>query len=354
MIEENNELTEENGRTTEENNKTSEESNENTEKTNTKRARKILIIATAAVIAIALGLGIFAAIKHFKGRSDNDSSDIPDTSSQTDVPMGFGKEATVILLAGQSNAAGCSYDEYLKANVSPEKYAEYEKGYDNVYINYFVSGTNESHRFVKCATRQGEFKTRFGPELGMAEKLNELYPDKTFFIIKYACSATNLYDHWLSPSSRGKTGKTYSEFEEFVQTNLEYLVSKGYNVKIEGLCWNQGESDSFFVDTATNYESNLAVFISDVRKRFESYAADDGIAFIDAEIANNPVYWVLWDLVNASKRAVADLSTMNVLIKTDDLIYSEEPAGKPDLPHYDSMSELELGYRYIEALSNFI
>ena len=110
---------------------------------------------------------------------------------------GHGRKAKIILLGGQSNAAGCSIDEYLQMKVSQEKYSEYQNGYDNVYINYYVSGNNKSEGFVKCSTCQGESGGYFGPELGIAEKLNELYPDELFFIIKYAYSGTNLYEQWL-------------------------------------------------------------------------------------------------------------------------------------------------------------
>ena len=87
-----------------------------------------------------------------------------------------------------------------------EKYQEYKKGYNNIYINYYVSGNAESRKFVNVKNNQGEPGGFFGPELGMAEKLNELYPDQIFFIIKYTCSGTNLNEQWLSPSSKGKKG----------------------------------------------------------------------------------------------------------------------------------------------------
>ena len=109
------------------------------------------------------------------------------------LPEGNGKKAKIILLAGQSNAAGCSRDDYLRKNVSLEKYQEYENGYNNIYINYYVSGKVESKSFVKVKTNQGEPGGFFGPELGMAEKLNELFPDEMFFIIKCAWGGTNLY-----------------------------------------------------------------------------------------------------------------------------------------------------------------
>lgn len=268
---------------------------------------------------------------------------------------GQGKSAKVIILAGQSNASGTSYDEYLKKNVSAEKYAEYENGYDNVYINYFVSGQNLSEEFVKCSVRQGELGECFGPELGLAEKLHQTYPNQQFFIIKYAWGGTNLFEQWLSPTSKGKTGQLYLDFVGFVKTSMKYLISKNYDVKIEGMCWMQGESDSFSVENATDYKDNLTNFIKDVRKEFNNYADNDGIAFIDAHIAQNPVFWVYCDLVNASKNEVAKLSAMNVVIDTNahGLICTEEPEDMPDIPHYDSLSEIKLGHLFAQEIMNF-
>ena len=187
----------------------------------------------------------------------------------------------------------------------------------------------------------------------MAEKLNELYPDEKFFIVKYAWGGSNLFEQWLSPSSRGKTGKMYREFEVFLETSLKYLESKGYDVKIEGMCWMQGESDSMADSSTHSYEKNLTTLISDVRTTFAEYAAEDGIAFIDAEIADNPAYWVFCDLVNESKKNVAESSPMNVVVDTFDLTTALEPVDQPDVAHYDSLSELELGRRFGENVSAF-
>lgn len=269
---------------------------------------------------------------------------------------GQGKKATVILLGGQSNASGCSSDEYLQQNVSAEKYEEYQNGYDNVYINYFASDTNESKAFVKCGAKQGEGGGYFGPELGLAETLHEERPDELFFVIKYAWGGTNLYSQWLSPSSFGKTGTVYKAFAAYVQDSLDYLVSKNYDIAIEGMCWMQGESDAFSVKNATDYEKHLINFIKDVRKKFSKYAAKDGIAFIDAYIADNPMYWVFCDEVNASKDAVAKASSMNVLIDTisEGLTCANEPADTPDLAHYDSLSQLKLGNLFASHLLPFL
>ena len=169
-----------------------------------KRTKCILALICAALIALVCFLLINHSLKNKITFSINDT-----------LPDGNGKNATVILLAGQSNASGCSLDEYLQKNVTAEKYEEYKNGYDNVYINY-LSGAKMSNEFVKCATLQGEIEGGFGPELGLAEKLHELYPDETFFIIKCAWGGTNLYEQWLSPSGAGKTGELYQSFAAFV------------------------------------------------------------------------------------------------------------------------------------------
>ena len=310
--------------------------------------KKIIISVTAAVCAVLIALGTFFGIRVYL--ENRISFTVNDT-----LPDGGGKKATVILLGGQSNAAGCSRDDYLQQNVSAEKHGEYMNGYSNVYINYFVTGTNESQGFVKCAALQGELGGYFGPELGMAEKLHQMYPDELFFIIKYTWSGSDLFSQWLSPSSEGKTGQLYKEFVKYVETSIKYLISKNYDVEIEAMCWMQGESDSFSVENGTNYEVHLANFIEDVREKFSKYAAEDGIAFIDAYIADNPAYWVYCELVNRSKQAVADMSPMNVVIDTNahGLDCSKEPAENPDRAHYDSMSELKLGYLFAEQVARF-
>ena len=302
------------------------------------------IVFTALAVAVVLGciLGIY----YWK----NDSTDFVLADN---LPDGQGKQAIVILLGGQSNASGCSSDEYLRRNVTEEKHREYQNGYDNVYINY-LSGAHRSNGFVKCATAQGELEGHFGPELGMAEKLHELYPEETIFIIKCAWGGTNLYKQWRAPSGKGKTGDLYKQFVAFVETSLEYLVSKHYDIRIEGMCWMQGESDSFSEETASDYGSHLEDFIEDIRKEFGAYGASDGIAFVDAYIAENPAYWVYYKMVNACKRAVAESSPMNAVVDTGTLTCSNEPADNPDLAHYDSMSEIRLGHMFVEQLAAFI
>lgn len=313
------------------------------------KSKKIAIISAAVIMVVLLVIGAFAVTSHYKK--------IREIGIKDNLPYGFGKKARVVILAGQSNAAGCSHDAYLQKNVSPEKYAEYSAGYDNVYINFFASGTNESQGFVKCSVKQGEcyMDGCFGPELGMAEKLHELYPDETIFIIKWAWGGTNLFDQWRAPSGGTGAGPLYDGFMQYVKTSLRYLESKNYDVQVEAMCWMQGESDSINEDTALNYGKNLKNLINDVRAELSEYASDDGIAFIDAYIAAS-FFWTHYEIINDEKQAVADSSEMNAVIDTiaHGLSITEEPYDQPDIAHYDSMSEIKLGHLFaIEASKYF-
>lgn len=312
-----------------------------------KNRNKFFLILLILIIIIT----VFIIVMGFLFSKNQITYKINDTLEE-----GNGKKARVILLAGQSNASGCSLDEYLKLNVSNEKYNEYSNGYDNVFINYYCSGNNISEGFVKCKTNQGEMNGYFGPELSMAEKLHELHPNELFFIIKYAWGATDLNKQWLSPKSFGKTGKLYDYFTQFVDQSINYLISKDYDVEIEAICWMQGESDSFSIAHAKAYETHLSNFIYDIRKKFSRYESHDGIALIDATIADNPVYWVYCDLVNQSKINVSLKSPLNVLIDTNayGLTCQFEPIDNPDRAHYDSMSQVKLGHLFVEYMIPFL
>ena len=100
--------------------------------------KKLITVSVAVLVALAVGLGAFFAIRAYQ--KSRITFSVADT-----LPDGGGKKATVILLGGQSNASGCSIVEYLEKNVSPDQYAEYEAGYDNVYINYLAGKDASDH-----------------------------------------------------------------------------------------------------------------------------------------------------------------------------------------------------------------
>ena len=82
------------------------------------------------------------------------------------------------------------------------------------------------------------------------------------------------------------------------------------------------------------------------------YSLEGKFVFVDAYIADNPVYWVYCEYVNECKKNVASKSEKNLLVDTikNGLVCSNEPIGAPDLAHYDSLSEIKLGHLFIEEL----
>ena len=140
------------------------------------------------------------------------------------LDAGENKRVKVILLLGQSNATGSSITAYLKDNISPEQFARYEQGYESVLINYCLDDHNATSdgQFVPVDLTCGATTGFFGPEVGMAERLSALYPDREFFIVKCATGGTSLWRDWLSPSGGAEYDpNAYAESPEIAVHNVD-------------------------------------------------------------------------------------------------------------------------------------
>lgn len=268
---------------------------------------------------------------------------VTDFHPSENLPTSNGERARVILLLGQSNATGCSLTSYLQKGVSAEKYAELEAGYGNVLINYSLDNTKYSSggEFVpvdlSCAAGEGYF----GPEVGIAETLSAAFPDEKIFILKFTMSGYSLNYHWLYD---GERASIYNACRAFVDTYMEQLILKGYDAKIEAVCWMQGESDTSEFKSA-RYYYNTDRFVSFIRSDFAEYAGDGGIYFIDAGISSSPYCLPSYPEINEAKEKFSRDSELNIYFSTIDagLTTLYEPESAPDLGHYDALCELELG-----------
>ncbi len=246
------------------------------------------------------------------------------------------KTANVVILYGQSNTTGISYNECLKVT-NNELYNKALIGYDNVYINYNCDNfLNTSNGFVNVKLGQG-YPNCFGPEIGIAEELSDDFDN--VFIIKYTYSATALRNQWLK--GYHYRGSLYYSSISYTKKSLDYLISKGYSINILGICWMQGESDSF--SNESNYYQDEISLIKYYRADLKKYS--NSIKFVDAYILNNSNYWVYYERINSHKKQVEESSNLNYLVDTISigLTTSNEPFDNPDLAHYDSLSMIELG-----------
>lgn len=280
------------------------------------------------------------------------------------------KKATVIILAGQSNAVGVGHVEYLPKYYSPAKIKELEAGYPLIRINYFSHNTR-SGGFVATGLGCTELsKATLGPEVGIAEYLHARQPEEEFFIVKCAVGGTSMWRDWISPSCGEAYDPTsyadqvedvtyavdhgeplrpawlYNELVKITRESLAWLEEQGYEPAIRGFCWMQGEADACDAVTTRDYEARFTALVKDLYAAFAPYMA--GCTVVDAGVSE---IWPLYREMNATKARMAD-ALGGVYLDTigHGLTTATEPEGAVDIYHYDCGSTVELGRLFAGAL----
>ena len=273
---------------------------------------KILVV----VFVVLCALGLVCAVPQL-------STARAETTEQTE------KIADVYLVAGQSNAEGCSL---ITGGAGPvydtqpnRSYADPTLKYENVLYNHHVllnlsGGAYTISDYIPVVQGLGwnYQKTHIGPELGMAQYLDPIYAQKEntdAIIIKVADGGTSLVRHydtvnvdleaianisevdansgtwypeslwnvtyedeskvdlWSNRYYKHPTGYLYRELITFIRNNYEWLQDKGYTkINFKALCWMQGESD---VGQYKDYEEVFDVFASDIRTRLSEITGED-------------------------------------------------------------------------------
>jgi len=281
------------------------------------------------------------------------------TPETTATPDSTEKTANIIILAGQSNAVGATLKAPLKNTVGNERYDEIRKGYKNIKIAYFAEAggangaagtfrTNIDYTagkvqplnkvFTKTNLTNSWTTQMFGPEVGIAEYLTEKYPDKEFFIVKVAKGGVSVADSWKA------NGYCYKKLKETMDICCSSLEAAGYTPRLFSICWLQGENEALNLSQAKQYDTIVSGVAERMRKDFSKYSADGKIAFIDGGISDSSL-WKYYKEVNAGKEAYSKTSELNYYFSVIEagLEYKNEPAGNPDLAHYDSASVVKLG-----------
>jgi len=280
---------------------------------------------------------------------------VPETVSRLNLRNNFvindtlklankGEHINVILLFGQSNAAGCSWNSCL-STTNQKAYQTLSHELENTFINYNVDNfMNHSDGFVPVKLGQGYDKEHYGPEVTIGEYFQKTSPNKTF-IIKYAYGGTSLAAEWLDGSYH--RGGLYQHSLEFTKQSLDYLISKGYILDIKGIAWMQGESDGDRGEYEL-YEESTFNLLSFYREDLQQYSPN--IRFVDAYIHN---IWRDYPEINKAKLNVKNrLPNIEIVdTLTLGLTTNLEPFEGPDIAHYDSLSMLKLGTAFGELLN---
>lgn len=281
------------------------------------------------------------------------------------------KKAKIIVLSGQSNAVGVGHVKCLSKSFCDDKIKEYIEGYENIKINFY-SHDFKSDGFVTTKTRCAE-KTAdtFGPEVGIAEYLNEKFPGEEFYIVKAAVGGASLKRDFLSPSSGGyydidnfkneyegfidafftgkplKAGWCYNGLVDVLRDSIAYLKYKEFEPEIIGFCWMQGESDADTLENVENYKVYFKNLVNDFKNEFSQYASN--CTFVDAGISD---IWNFYKEMNAFKKEFAENNIDVIYIDTleNGLTTKFEPFEEPDIYHYDCASVIKLGKMFAENL----
>jgi len=203
-----------------------------------------------------------------------------------------------------------------------------------------------------------EYSNRFGVELSLASRLQELYPGEGIALIKYSRGgssidslATGVFGCW-EPDFQGGTGiNQYDNFLLTVSTALNKADINGDgNLDVlvpAGIIWMQGESDaSYNEEIANSYYSNLKRLMDLIRASFRT----DDLPVVIGKISdswNDPGDGKVWDygeLVQYAQEKYTRTDGHATIVRATRYYKYSDPW------HYDSEGYTDLGIRFAEAL----
>lgn len=220
-----------------------------------------------------------------------------------------GAPLDVYVLAGQSNMYGQGkWSELpLEDRVVPPG------------VPYYRPYNNGGFGFVR------PISTQFGVEIGLSQEL-ATHASRPFAIVKHAIGSTRLAVEW-----KAEQGPLYHELIDAVQLAMGTWELQGYEPRLKGLAWMQGEHDAKNASYAAAYQDNLEDFIGAVRHDLHQPLLPVVVGRINVP---NHLYR---EPVRAAQVAV---DTSVARVRTFD---TDEVAIKDDLVHYNSQGQLQLG-----------
>lgn len=183
--------------------------------------------------------------------------------------------AIVFMVAGQSNAGGCGiYSPEMHKELGREEARPLVPGttaaevglptdaaaYTHSYIWMPDAGFERLDPMVNSRPPQRDQKMH-GMELPVVHRLEKRFPDNDIYIIKHGPSGRNLHTDW---NPKGP-GPHYARFLDSSRKALAQLSKEYSEVRVIGLYWDQGESDTG-KGHAEAYADNLTRFIAKFRE----------------------------------------------------------------------------------------
>lgn len=262
-------------------------------------------------------------------------------------------DVQVILLAGQSNMAGCgNYDE-----LNDELKKRINKASERVSL--IINGKPAkplTHSYSEYQKNKRGFGNVFGPELFLGLTLAEKYPNQEFLFIKKSQGGTSLYGAWNPEWTAEKAAavekegfkrdlQLYNQHHQQIKAQIAMLKKAGKTYKIVGLFWMQGENDAAKEIAARSYEVNLKKLIAGYRTTFNV----SDLPFVMGQI--NSSYGRFKEGPEMVRTAMVDVAKADenvAVVKTSmDRSWSDFPK-HIDNVHYNHIGQMRLGIAFAE------
>ncbi|MBQ8356505.1 MAG: hypothetical protein IJX39_01705 [Clostridia bacterium] len=203
------------------------------------------------------------------------------------------KKIDIYLIAGQSNAAGCT--KVRDAEAIYAAVPELRQGFDHVL--YAGNARSDASQYTVLENRDVPWSPArlglgirndgyMGPEAGMAVSLSKIYNESTHRyagLIKFAHGGTSLlekrvssnsFGNWVPPSYAKElnipwqgdpiTGELYRLLLAQIERNVKELIAAGFDrIDVKGLYWMQGCNNRTL---PREYRRAFRFFADDIRR----------------------------------------------------------------------------------------
>ena len=272
----------------------------------------------------------------------------------------------VFYLGGQSNMEGFGFVKNLPDSLK-KKNKDFFIYQGNPVVDNDASGGLGKWDLLQPGHGTGfssdgktnKLSDRFGVELSLAKKLQELYPNQKLAFIKYARNGSSIdsigtasFGAW-EPDFKG--GKGMNQYDYFLKTVNAAMAVKDINgdgvedVLIpSGIIWMQGESDADKTEAIANqYYSNLKRLMDLMRATFRNNDLPIVIGKIsDSGDIESGKVWKFGELVQYNQEKFAATQPNVAIVRTTNSYkYS-------DRYHYDNNGFIDLGKQFARAIYN--
>jgi len=263
-------------------------------------------------------------------------------------------KARVVILAGQSNAAGVGRYNCLKDTVPEEYLLKLENGFDNVLMCGYSHGHEyKEFRKVKLdnTDRSTDVPGTFGPEIFIAERLSEAFSNETVYIVKTAFGGCSLDYDFKSPSGSNpiyftsetnEAGWLYDILIDSVNSAIEQIEDLGKTPSIEAFMWLQGESDATLNVLVDAYLEKFNALIYDFKNEFSDNISKSFVVCDAACYEGIGLMFPLAEDLNNVKKTRIDSNNIYIDVNAMGATTYYEPYNNADCAHYDATSYINI------------